>query len=339
MTGVSALGGWPGADLLEAVGVVLGDLTGLPEGVEPLPFVPSLPERGPQAGRLGRTLALLSEVWSELGPHGWKLADRPGRDRGAATALLAADLDTLAVAAHGYDGPLVVPVLGPLTLAARVWLARGDRVLADAGAVLDVTQALAAGLAEHVAALRRAVPGARPVVLLLEPLLVTAVAGAVPTFSGAGRLRPVPGPVAGDRLAGVVGGARSGGADRVVVHVGAAASALVVAAAGGPDGLGLEVGGLDEHGWETVATAVESGRALWAQVPPQATSRAAGPDAAGQADAVRRPWLRVGLPSAGLAGVVLLGGDAPAGATADDARAALAGLGRAGQLLAETAAG
>lgn len=339
MTGASALGGWPGTDPLEAAGVVLGDLADAPEGVQGLPFVPSLRDRGPAAGRLGRALSLLDGLAGELGPHGWKLADRPGRDHARAQALARADLDALAVAAHGYAGPLVVPVLGPLTLAARLWLARGDRVLADPGAVREVTSALGAGLAEHLAALTRAVPGTQPTVLLLEPLLAAAVAGTVPTFSGHGRLRRVAGPVAGEHLAAVVADARGGGAQQVVVHVGAAASVLVVAAAGRPDGLGVQVDGLDERGWETVATAVESGRALWAQVPPQATSQCAGPDVVGQADTVRRPWRRLGLPVAGLADVVLLGGDAPGSSSADEARAALAGVVRAARVLADTAAG
>ncbi|MBO9553883.1 hypothetical protein [Cellulomonas sp.] len=335
MTGVSGTGGWPGTDALDAASVVVGDLVDAPTGVDGLPFTVLLPDRGPWGERTGHAAAVLTGLPTELGPHGWKLADRPGGDLARARAFVREDLDAVAVGAHGYTGPLVVPVLGPLSLAASVYLARGDRVLADAGAVRDVTESLAAGLAEHLAALRVAVPGAEPTVLLHEPLLAPVVAGVLPTFSGYAALRAVPGPVAAERIGTVAAGARQGGASAVVVHGGASWASLPAIRHAGVDGLALAVAGFDERAWERVAEAVEDGFALWAQLPPQASSQCAGPDVVGQADVLLRPWRSVGLPAAGLRDVVLLAGDQ--GGTPDDARAGLAGVAKAATIVAERA--
>lgn len=335
--GVSGTGPWPGTDVLEAQSTVVGDLVDASSEIQGLPFTVLLPDRGPWGDRTGRAAALLSEVPAELGPHGWKLADRPGRDLARAQALVREDVDALAVAAHGYAGPLVVPVAGPLTLSAQLYLARGDRVLSDPGAVREVAQSLAEGVGEHVAALRRAVPGAEVTVLLHEPLLAQVVAGVLPTFSGYSALRAVPGPLAAERLATVAQGVRAAGAAAVSVHGGTAWAAVPAVRAAGVDGLALAVAGLDEQGWERVAEAVEGGLRLWAELPPQGSSQCAGPDVVGQADVLTRPWRSVGLPVTGLRDVVLLAGEAPGRATPDDARAALAGLVRAGRIVAERA--
>lgn len=336
MIGVSGTGGWPGQDVLEAQTVVVGDLVDTPSEVQGLPFEVHLPARGPGATLVGRALGLLVELPAELGPHGWKLADRPGSDLTRTRALAREDLDALAVAGHGYVGPLVVPVLGPVTLAASVYLARGDRALADPGALRDLADSLAAGLVEHLAAIARAVPGAEPVVLLHEPMLAQAVAGVLPSFSGYARLRAVPGPSAAERIGSVVSAARRARA-RAVVHGGAAWTTVPAIRATGADGIALEVEPLGERGWERVAEAVEAGLQLWAHVPPQRSSQCAGPDAVGQARSVTGPWRSVGLPAAGLDDVVLLVGDQPGGA--DDARGALAGAVRAARVVAEAVHG
>ncbi|AEI12912.1 uroporphyrinogen decarboxylase/cobalamine-independent methonine synthase family protein [Cellulomonas gilvus] len=335
MIGVTGTGDWPGLDVLEAQQVAVGDLVDAPEGVQGLPFVVHLPERGPLGTLVGRALAMLVDLPAELGPHGWKLADRPGADLARGRALLREDGDALAVAGHGYAGPLVVPVLGPVTLAASVYLARGDRVLADAGAFRELTQSLAAGVAEHLAALVRAVPGAVPRVLVHEPLLAPATAGVLPTFSGYARLRSVPGPLAAERIGEVVRATRAAGAEDVAVHGGAAWSTVSTIAGTGADGLAIEVAGLGEAGWERVAAVVEDGLRLWAHLPPQASSQCAGPDAVGQARTLTAPWRSVGLPAAGLADVVLLAG--PSEGTPDQARGALAGVVRAARAVAEVA--
>jgi hypothetical protein len=335
MTGVTGSGLWPGSDALEASSVVVGDLVDLRDGVAGMPFLPTLAGRGPWGDRLGLASGLLAELPTELGPHGWKLADRPGRDLGRVQSYAREDLDAIAVAAHGYAGPLVVSALGPLTLAASLYLARGDRVLSDPGAVREVAESLAVGIAERLVAVCRAVPGVELTVLVHEPLLAQVLAGVLPSFSGYSALRRVPGPLAGERLAAVVAGAREGGASAVVVHGGTAWSSLPALRASGADGFALAVAGLGEPGWERVAETVEGGMRLWAEVPPQASSQCAGPDVVGQADTVTRPWRSVGLPASGLADVVVLAGDPPEQSSPDDARAALAGAVRCARLVIE----
>ncbi|MBD3778969.1 MAG: hypothetical protein IE923_06865 [Micrococcales bacterium] len=343
MTAVSSTGAWPGTDPLEAQQTVLGDLADLPDGVTGLPWTVRLGERGPYGTAAAQALGLLVDLPADLGPHGWRLADRPGADATRLAAARREDLDALAVAAHGWSGPLVVPVCGPLTLAASVYLARGDRAVGDHGALEEIAESLAAGTAEHLAAVTRAVPGARPTVLLHEPLLAPVVAGVLPSFSGYSRLRAVPAPVVSERLSRVVGVLRAAGADRVVVHVGPGAAVLGAARGAGADGLGIETTALDDRSWEAVAEHVEAGVSLWAGVPQPATSQCAGPDVRGVADAVLHGWQRVGLDRAGLRDVVLL---APAGpavpgreAVVDPAaaRATLAAVARAAAVVAERA--
>ncbi len=345
MTAVSGTGPWPGTEPLEAQQTVLGDLADLPDGVPGLPWTVRLAERGPYGTLAAHALGLLDGMPAELGPHGWRLADRPGGDAARLAAARRADLDALAIAAHGWSGPLVVPVAGPLTLAASVYLARGDRAVADAGAVAELVESLGAGVTEHLAAVRRAVPGAEPTVLLHEPLLAQVVAGVLPSFSGYARLRAVPAPVASERLSRAVTLLRDGGARGVVLHVGTGAAAIGAARGAGADGLGVEVAGLDERWWEAVAEAVEGGTRLWAGVPQPETSQCAGPDVRGVADAVLRGWERVGLSRAGLRDVTLLAPAGPAvpagpgGARVDPAaaRSTLATVARAASLVAERA--
>ncbi|WP_298457975.1 hypothetical protein [uncultured Cellulomonas sp.] len=337
MTGVSGLGPWPGADLVEAQSVVVGDLTDVPDGLTGLPFrvEPVAPRDGVDA--TARTAGLLVDLPVELGVHGWKLADHPGQDLARVRSLAGEGLDALAVAALGYTGPLAVPVRGPLTLAASLYLARGDRALADAGAVRELTESLAAGLAEELARLRVAVPGVQPVVLLHEPMLAAVLVGAVPTFSGYSAIRPVPGPDVAERLRTVADAVRDAGASEVVVHLGDAWAALPAVARSGADGVGLGVGTLDERAWERVAEAVEGGLRVWAALPPVASSQCAGPDVRGQAETLLRPWARVGLPVSRLDDVVLVpAGTAP---TPDGARRSLADVVRAAEVVAERAAG
>lgn len=338
MTGVSGLGPWPGDDVLGAQTVVLGDLAGTPAGVDGVPF--RVQPAGARAGAdlTGRTVPLLVDLPAEVGAHGWKLADRPGHDLARARSTAAEELDALAVAALGWTGPLAVPVQGPLTLAASVYLARGDRALADEGAVRELAESLGAGLAEELGRLRVAVPGAEPVVVLHEPMLAAVLVGAVPTFSGYSAIRRVPGPVVAARLRTVLDAVRAAGATRTVVHLADAWAALPAVRAAGADAVGLAVrAGLDERGWERLAEAVEDGLHVWAALPPASSSQCAGPDVRGHADTLVRPWRRVGLPAERLGDVVLVPGST--GTTPAAARRSLADVVRAAEVVADRAAG
>jgi len=344
MTTVSGHGPWPGGarDELTAQQTVLDDLASLPTGVGALPFLAQLTGRGPGADAVGRTAAMLAEMPVELGPHGWKLADRPGADLRRADALLREDLGALAVAAVGYEGALAVELVGPWTLAAELWSARGDRVLADAGARRDLSLALGEAVRAHVAEVRAQVPGATPVVQLTEPLLGQVHAGVLPSFSGYGRLRAVPGPDVVEGLRPVVDAAHESGA-RVVVHLGATWVGVPPVALAGADAVGLDLAdvgpdGWNERAWELLARASERGMGLWAGLPPATVSQCSGPQLAELVRLVAEPWRRVGLPAAGLADVTLLAAPRRVLEAVDTHRAELANLGRVAEALAERAA-
>ena len=334
MTAVTGPGRWPGTDPLEAQTVVVGDLTELPDELVGMPFAVHLPDRGPWGDLPGLTAAALTDLPVELGAHGWKLADRPGADLARAQSQRREALDALAVAAHGYVGPLVVPALGPVTLAASLYLARGDRVVGDPGALRELTDSLADGLAEHLAALGRAVPGAVPTVLLHEPLVAAAITGVLPSFSGYSALRGITTPVASARLSTVVARLHEAGA-RVALHAGASRAALGLALESHADAAAVLVGDLDPGGWENVASAVERGLALWADLPPSPVSQCAGPDVGTRADVLVRSWRSVGLPFAGLRDVVLLTWSSAA--TPDEARGELASVVASARVVAERA--
>lgn len=339
MTAVSGLGPWEGTDVLEAQTAVVGDLTSTPAGVEGLPFLVQLAGRGYGAEPTGRGTVLLAEMPAELGPHGWKLADRPGRDAVRAAALLREDLDALAVAAYGYAGPLVVSVTGPLTLAASLYLARGDLVLSDPGAVRELAESLGAGIAEHLAAVRAAVPGAEPALVLDETRMAEVLLGRVSNFSGSSVIRAVTAGAASERVRTVAEAARAAGAGRVVVHSGASWVPVRAIVAAGADGVGLTVAQFDERGWERIGEAIEQGVGLWAALPAAASSRDGGPDVVGQAEALLRPWGRLGMPLSALRDVVVLAGEPPAEPTPDAARRALTDVVRAAEVIAERAEG
>ncbi|MCA5895215.1 hypothetical protein LEP48_17945 [Isoptericola sp. NEAU-Y5] len=349
MTTVTGHGAWPGGlrDVLEAQLAVFDDLSALPSGIDALPFLVQLTGRGPGADPVGRTGAMLTEMPVELGPHGWKLADAGGVDERRAEGFLRDDLEALAVAAHGHTGSLTAEVLGPWTLAAELWSARGDRVLADVGARADLALALAQAVRDHVARLTAQVPGADVVVQLAEPLLGQVHAGVLPSFSGFSRLRPVPGPEVIDGLRPVIDAAHDAGA-RVVVHLGATWVGVPPVALAGADAVGLDLAALgpdgwNERAWELLARASERGLALWAGLPPARVSQCAGPALGELADLLTVPWRRVGLPVSGLADVTLLGagterhGGPAATGTPDAHRALLANLGRVADVVTERA--
>lgn len=343
MTAVSGHGPWPGGerDVLEAQQTALGELAELPTGVDALPFLTQLPQRGPGADALGRTAALLAEMPVELGPHGWKLTDRPGRDASRAASFWREDLGALAIAAHGHAGPLAVEVLGPWTLAAQLWSARADRVLADTAARADLTLALAEGVRTLVSDVVAQVPGAEVTVQLAEPLLGQVHAGVLPTFSGYSRLRAVAGPEIVGGLEPVLAAVRDAGA-RSVVHLGGTWVGVPPVVLAGADALGLDLadvgpGGWNEKAWELIARATERGTRLWAGLPPAEVSQCAGPALGGLSDLVAVPWRRIGLPAAALAEVTLLAAPRGALGSADAHRAELANLGRVAESLAERA--
>ncbi|WP_249160890.1 methionine synthase [Actinospica acidithermotolerans] len=249
-----------------AIRLVFDGLGGAP-GV---PYLPELPARGVGADLAGRGLALLVDLVAEVAPSGWRVADRPGRDHARALSHLRRDLDQLEEHTQGYEGPLKVQAVGPWTLAATVELKHGDKLLADPGACRELAESLSEGVAEHLAELRRRVPGARLVLQLDEPALPGVLRGSVPTASGFGKLRAVEEPVVRDTLRRLVETIGESAPERVpvVFHCCAPDVPFATFRGAGAAAVALDWSLLTTRQDETVAELVEAGVGLYAGVVP-----------------------------------------------------------------------
>lgn len=195
-TGVGSL---PGTDIAEAVRIVFGEL---PEW----PFLPELPARGLGADMIGRGARLLEGIPVQRWASTWQIADRPGRDDRRAADFLERDLDALYEVADTTEGPVRLTAVGPLTLAANLWRRTGGAMIADHGAVADLTSSLTEGLRGFVAAAQARLPRARLSLQLDEPSLPAALAARIKTESGLHHYRRVRGEDARDRLREIVDG-------------------------------------------------------------------------------------------------------------------------------------
>ena len=299
--GATGVGSMPGTDAREAAKTVTGSL-------EALPHLAELPARGPGADMIGRSLGLLVELFARVEPSGWRFGDRPGRDTRRARSWLGEDLDALEEYTQGWTGPLKVQAVGPWTLAASVELHRGEKALADPGAVRDVTGSLTEGLRLHLAEVQRRVPGAQLLLQLDEPSLPAVLTGQVPTASGWQRLRAVDRQVAEDRLRALVDGLGV----PVAVHCCAPRPPLALLRRAGAVAVSLDLALLTESDDDVVGEAVEDGLVLFAGVVPAVEPGLSDP--AGSVSGVRTLWRRLGLdpallsrhvvvtPSCGLAG-------------------------------------
>ncbi|MBO0845795.1 MAG: methionine synthase [Nocardioides sp.] len=251
MTVATGVGSWPGTDAeayAEAVRVVLGELPDLPH-------LPELPGRGAGAGMVGRTLATIGDLGFDLQPAGWRLTDSSGVDQRRARSLLAQDLDQLEEQAQDFRGTLKVQLTGPWTLAALVERPRGDKVLADHGARRELAQALAEGVAAHLADVRRRVEVERVVLQVDEPLLPAVLDGSVPTASGFGKHRSVHPADASQALEWVL--ARAG--EEPWVHSCAAGVPWSLLRGAGARGLSGDLSLLDADALDAFAEALEAG--------------------------------------------------------------------------------
>ena len=328
----------PGTDPAEAMRVVAGELPDFPH-------LPELPDRGPGADLTGRTAALLVEIPVEVTPRGWRLAERPGRDLARARTMLSSDLDVMEEVLDGFRGPLKIQLCGPWTLAATLELPRTLNVaIADPGAVADLTASLAEGAAAHVAEVAKRVPGARLVVQFDEPALSAVAGGEVPTASGLSRIAPVEADVLRERLAQVIASTRK----YTVVHSCSTAVPFEIIRAAGAGALSFDLSQLRRGEEEAVAEAAEAGLGLLAgvvpAVPAPASPGPAGPTGPGDgsaearqaAERVIRLWRRLGLPLETCPEqAVITPACGLAGASPDQARAALTRCREAGSMLAE----
>ena len=249
----------PGDDVAEAVRVIRGE-------VGDFVFVPELPARGPHTGMIGRALAVLVGLDADLQPAGWRLGAGSGSDLRRARSVLAQDLDVAEELLAEHSGPLKVQVTGPLTLAAQVEQARGDKLVADHGARREVAESLAEGLTTHIADVRRRLSWAEQVVVQIdEPSIAAVIGGGIPTASGFGRHRTVHPPEADALLRRVVDAITAAGA-RPVVHSCAADLPLALLAGAGFTAVSFDLGLADpDDSW---SEAFEAGTDLWPGVVP-----------------------------------------------------------------------
>jgi methionine synthase II (cobalamin-independent) len=340
----TGIGSMPGTSPAEAMRVVAGELPDFP-------YLPELPDRGPGADLTGRTAALLVEIPVEVTPRGWRLAERPGRDLARARSMLSSDLDVMEEVLDGFRGPLKIQLCGPWTLAATLELPRTLNVaIADPGAVADLTASLADGAAAHVADIAKRVPGAQLIVQFDEPALSAVAGGEVPTASGLSRLRPVEAEVLRERLTQVIAGTGK----YTVVHSCSTAVPFGIIRAAGAGALSFDLSQLRRGEEDAVAEVAEAGLGLLTgaipAVPASASPGPAGPagpagtvapgdgsaEARQAAERVIRLWQRLGLPlDTCPEQAVITPACGLAGASPDQARAALTRCREAGSMLAE----
>ncbi|MEU6381597.1 methionine synthase [Streptomyces sp. NPDC046909] len=320
----TGIGSLPGGDAREAARTATGSF-------EDFPFLPELPARGPGADMIGRTAGMLVEVFARVEPSGWRIGDRPGRDTKRARSWLGEDLDALEEFTQGYEGQLKVQAVGPWTLAAALELRNGESALSDPGACRDLAASLAEGLREHLAEVRRRVPGAQLVLQLDEPSLIAVLRGQVKTASGYRTHRAADRQVVEAALRDVVG-VHGGGP--VLVHSCAPDVPFALLRRAGATAISFDFGLLTERDDDAIGEAVEGGTRLFAGV----VAGTDGPlsDPAGSVMGVRTLWRRLGLHPGLLAeAVTVTPACGLAGASPSYARKALAHCVQAARSLAD----
>ncbi|GLU46663.1 methionine synthase [Nocardiopsis ansamitocini] len=310
----SGVGSYPGDDPTEAVRTVLGELPDLPH-------LPELPDRGAGADVIGRTGALLVEFPIEVQPTAWRVVQRPGRDLARGRDFLSWDLDAVQSQADGYAGPFKIQLAGPWTMAASVELRGGEKLLADPGAVADLTESLIEGLRVHLADVRARLPHAQILVQVDEPSLPAALLGSVPTASGYGRLSAVDRVVVEERLRAVFAAVADAGG-YPVAHCCAPQVPIGLLRRSGARAISLDATRLPRDADDRVGEAVEAGTGFLLGVVPAVERTLSAPDAT--VDPVRDLWNRIGLaPELATRAVVVTPTCGLAGASPRHARAAL----------------
>ncbi|MFD9569609.1 methionine synthase [Streptomyces sp. NPDC059982] len=319
-TGVGSL---PGGDAREAAKTVTGSF-------EEFPYLPELPARGPGADMIGRSLGLLVDLYAHVEPSGWRISDRPGRDTRRARSWLGEDLDALEEFTQGYTGRLKVQAVGPWTLAAALELHGGEAVLQDPGACRDLAGSLAEGVREHLADVRRRIPGAEIVLQYDEPSLTAVLLGRVRSASGYRTYRAVDRQVVESALRELFA-VHDG---EVIVHSCAPEVPFALLRRAGATGVSFDFSLLTEREDDAIGEAVEGGTKLFAGVVPGVDGPLSDPG--GSVMGVRKLWRRLGLSPGALAeSVVVTPSCGLAGASPAYARAVQAHCVRAARSLAD----
>ncbi|MEV7542123.1 methionine synthase [Streptomyces sp. NPDC089915] len=321
--GATGVGSLPGGDAREAAKTATGSF-------EDFPYLPELPARGPGADMIGRSLGLLVDLYAHVEPSGWRISDRPGRDTRRARSWLGEDLDALEEFTQGYTGRLKVQAVGPWTLAAALELHGGEAVLQDAGACRDLAASLAEGLREHLADVRKRVPGAEIVLQYDEPSLTAVLSGRVRSASGYRTYRAVDRQVVESALRDLF----SVHDGEVLVHSCAPDVPFALLRRAGAAAVSFDFSLLTEREDDAIGEAVEGGMKLFAGVVPGTDGPLSDPG--GSVMGVRKLWRRLGLAPGTLAeSVVVTPSCGLAGASPAYARAVQAHCVRAARSLAD----
>lgn len=297
-----------------------------------MPHLPELPHRGPGADLVGRGALFLTDLHVDLQPSGWRLVSRPGRDERRGRDLLERDLDAFEEVGGEYAGPVKVQVAGPWTLASTLELIRGDKALADQGAVRDIAESLADGTANHVTELKRRLPHANVIVAFDEPSLPAVLSGRVPTASGFGTLHAPEEGIAEQRLDVVLRGVGAPAG----IHCCAANPPIELMRKAGATfvsidvTLALSVATMDELG-----EAVEGGVGIVAGLVPTDVGGGNLSDPGRTVEPILSLWRRLGLSADQLREVAVSPTCGLAGASPQAARAAMTRCRDAGSRLAE----
>ena len=251
-TGVGSL---PGVDPDEAMRQVTVEL-------DEFPHLAELPAAGVGADMVGRGAAHLSGLHVAVEPSGWRFAAHAGADERRARGALARDFDVLEEHTQGFAGPLKLQVAGPWTLASSIELRHGDKALADAGAVRDITAALADGIAAVALDVQKRVPGATVVVQFDEPLLPAVLSGRVPTASGFGTLRLIEPIDAIDQLRAVADAIRVVGGVPIT-HCCASSPPIAIFVEAGMAAVSVDATLLTQRDDDAIGEAIEAGVAMF----------------------------------------------------------------------------
>ena len=251
----TGIGSWPGSSPREAAEIVIGELHTLPHLVE-------LPARGVGADMIGRAGALLVDIGIDTVPRGYRIAAGRSAIVRRAASLLDEDIDALEEAwekagLRGGMRTVKVQAPGPVTLAAQLELPGGHRAITDPGAVRDLAESLAEGVAAHRAQLERRLD--TPVVVQFdEPSLPAALEG---RLTGVTSLTPVH-PVDESVAIGLLDDCVALVGTEVVVHSCAAGLPWKALQRSGVHAISVDVSTLTAADLDEVGDFVDSGRTV-----------------------------------------------------------------------------
>ncbi|MGB3772724.1 MAG: methionine synthase [Rhodococcus sp. (in: high G+C Gram-positive bacteria)] len=248
----TALGSWPGTDIAESVATIIGEVPDLPHVVE-------LPGRGLGADMIGRTGVMLVDIELDVATSGYRVGSRASTTGRRARDFLAEDLDVLEeqwelAGLRGSGRTVKVQAAGPFTMAAEVELRHGHRVLTDRGALRDIAESLAEGVAAHADEVARRL-GAAVVVQFDEPQIAAVLGGRLLGVTSIEQIAPVPAPDVATLLSTVIERV----ARPVIVHTCSADVPFEVFGRSGVSAVSFDLSLLTQSRYDAVGDYLEAG--------------------------------------------------------------------------------